>query len=88
MRTTPAAAEWLDANEADRILSDIRRRSNARAGSVGLKPLRELADGAPLIFDVSELDPDAPTPGGAFRITNDSQELLHLVFDALERGVG
>ena len=66
------------------ILSDIARGSRADAGLRALPELRRLAPGVPVIFFVSEVDHDLGVPDGATGITDRTDELLHLVVDALE----
>jgi hypothetical protein len=39
----------------------------------------------PVIFTVGRYEPDRGTPGHAFGITSRVDEMLNLVFDALER---
>lgn len=69
----------------DLILSDITRGSNACAGLEMLSELRQEKIVAPLIYYVGRVDPEKPPPMGAFAITNKPDELLHFVFDVLER---
>jgi len=67
------------------IISDIERKGVPNAG---LDFLRVLQQGEPypkIVFFIRNLDPKRGTPPGAFGITNSGEELLHLVFDALER---
>ena len=54
----------------------------------GLKLLSLLREGGAhpnVIFFVGDLDPERGVPPGAFGITNSGEELLHLVFDVVER---
>jgi hypothetical protein len=41
-----------------------------------------------VIFYVGSSDPESEPPSGAFGITADPSELLHLVLDVLERSRG
>ncbi len=84
-RSTEDALAALDEATFDLIISDIARGGVADAGVEALPRLLERAPGTPIIFYVDELEPGQGTPSGAFGITNDPEELVHLVFDALER---
>jgi CheY-like chemotaxis protein len=86
VRSTAEAAEVLDGARFDLIISDIRRGGDAKAGLRAIKPLRELGGGVPLVLYVGSTDPGRAVPAGAFGITSDPEELLHLVLDALGRG--
>jgi CheY-like chemotaxis protein len=69
----------------DAILSDIARPDSRTAGIDALPLIRQLAPETPVIFYVDESEARASTPAGAFGITNDPEELLHLILDVLER---
>jgi AcrR family transcriptional regulator len=69
------------------IVSDIARGGRPDAGVRDLPEILKAAPGVPVIFYVAELRPELGVPRGAFGITNDPEELVHLVFDGLERGV-
>lgn len=84
-RSTAEAAEALDRDGFSVIISDIERGGDGRAGIKAIGPLRELGGGIPLVLYVARLEPELPVPSGAFGITNDPEELLHLVLDALGR---
>ena len=84
-RTTEEAVKRLKGEDFDLIISDIARGDTPDAGVRALPRLRRLAPSTPVIFYVGTLRPDLGPPPGAFGITNDPEELVHLVFDALER---
>jgi CheY-like chemotaxis protein len=69
----------------DVIISDMHRDGDSAAGLIFLKLLREKRLMTPVIYYVGGLDPSRSTPDGAFAITNRPDELLHYVFDVLER---
>jgi response regulator RpfG family c-di-GMP phosphodiesterase len=68
----------------DVILSDMRRGSNPRAGTELLRSLKGRHITSPIVFYVGRLSLE-PGPVGAFAITDRPDELLHYVFDVLER---
>ncbi len=70
----------------DVVLSDIERDGQQDAGLGFLQALRENGVTAPVIFYIFDLDPRKGIPGGAFGITSNPAELLHLVLDVIERG--
>jgi CheY-like chemotaxis protein len=72
----------------DLIISDIARPDSRTAGIDALPLLRQLAPNTPVIFYVGTSDPNRDPPAGAFGLTTDPSELLHLVIDALERRRG
>lgn len=89
-----AADVALDTEEAvymtlhagyDLILSDMNRGSNNRAGMDLLQRVRARGLDTPIVFYVGTIDQDRPTPAGAFAITNRPDELMHYIFDLLER---
>ncbi len=69
----------------DLLVTDIRRGSNPMAGVELLTQLRVEACDVPAIFYVAQVDPERPAPAGALAITNLPDQLLHSVFDVLER---
>ncbi len=79
------AFEFLDRFRPDLVISDVARGRVADEGIRVLPALRALAEPAKVILYVARFDPEAPIPAGAFGITNDPEELLHLVLDAVER---
>ena len=70
----------------DVVISDLKRDGNNCAGLEFLSDLRRSALCLPVIFYIGDLDRNRGTPPGAFGITNEADEVLHLAFDALERG--
>lgn len=69
----------------DLILSDIARSGSDRAGIEDLPVLEKAFPGVPVVFYVGQVEAGEPPPAGSFGITNDPEELLHLVLDVLER---
>jgi CheY-like chemotaxis protein len=67
------------------IVSDIERDGVTDEGLAFLRALQRRGAYPKIIFFISNFDPKRGTPQGAFGITNSGEELLHLVFDALER---
>ncbi len=67
------------------IISDIERKGVPNAGLDFLRALQKREPYPKIVFFITNLDPKQGTPPGAFGITNSGEELLHLVFDALER---
>jgi CheY-like chemotaxis protein len=86
--TTEQALEEVNARPFDLVVSDMRRDGDAIAGLTLLKSMRDAGIRTPLIFTVGRYEPDRGVPAGAFGITNRVDELLNLVFDALERTRG
>lgn len=79
--TTRSAAALIQSQSFDVIVSDIAR---PEAPDEGLRALPTLtATGTPVIFYVRQVR--SGTPVGAFGLTNDPNELLHLILDSLER---
>lgn len=66
------------------IVSDIARGSRLDAGVRALPELARLAPLAPVIFYVADVESDRGVPEGAAGITDRTDELLHLVVDAVE----
>ena len=71
--------------QPDLIISDIKRNDNPRAGLDFLSELRASGNPIPLIFYVGIIDQSKPKPHSSAGITTHPGELLHLVFDVLER---
>jgi CheY-like chemotaxis protein len=67
------------------IVSDIERDGVADEGLAFLRALQRRGTYPKIIFFIANLDPRRGIPPGAFGITNSGEELLHLVFDVLER---
>jgi CheY-like chemotaxis protein len=72
----------------DVVISDMRRNGDDGAGLALLQRMRGSRITTPVIFTVGRYQPERGVPGGAFGITNRVDELLNLVFDALERTRG
>lgn len=72
----------------DLLISDIRRGTDKEAGITFATELREKHHGLPIIFYIRKIDPDKALPREAFGLTNRSDELMHLIMDALERRRG
>lgn len=70
----------------DVILSDMERDGQQDAGIEFLNALRVNGVTVPVVFYISRLDLQKGTPGGAFGITSNPAEMLHLVLDVIERG--
>lgn len=67
------------------ILSDIAREWQAEHGIQALAALHEADPEVPVVFFIGALNRSWGTPPGAFGITKDPGELLHLILDVLER---
>src|SRR5262245_749945 len=84
VETTKSALRCLGAETFDLLISDIARLDVTRTGLDDLPLLRTTAPHVPVLFYVGTLSTSVP-PEGAHGITNDPNELLHLVLDRLER---
>ncbi len=84
-KTSANAREKLRGVPYQFMLSDIRRGENAVAGLQFLEEMRSAPNPIEIIFYVSNLDRSLPVPVGAFGITDDPNELIHLALDAAER---
>ncbi|MEJ2207065.1 MAG: response regulator [Gemmatimonadota bacterium] len=82
---TGRALKELGADSYDLILSDIARGSRRDEGVAALPNLRSVAPDTPVIFYVGAVDEGRGLPPGSAGITNQPDELLHLVLDVLER---
>ena len=69
----------------DLVLSDMKRDDNPAAGAELLEALSRRRYGTPIVYYAGRLDRTRGAPAGAFGITNRPDELLHYVFDVLER---
>jgi CheY-like chemotaxis protein len=67
------------------VLSDMSRADNPLAGLDLIKLRKDGAFTAPIIFYVGRVHRTKERPSGCFAITDRPDELLHYVFDALER---
>jgi DNA-binding NtrC family response regulator len=82
--TTDSALACLQAESFDVVLSDIRRDREPLDGVEGAKRIHAAVPTIPIVFYVPEVaDNTVPEPGTG--ITNEPNELLHLVLDRLER---
>jgi CheY-like chemotaxis protein len=82
---TGSALELLAAEPFDLILSDIARGSRDDEGVAALPALRAVAPHTPVIFYVGRVRQQRGRPAGSDGITDQPDELLHLVLDVLER---
>jgi hypothetical protein len=69
----------------DVVISDIRRGTIEDEGIRFLSRMDAKNLKHPVIFTVGRFEPEGGTPTHAFGITNRIDELLNLLFDALER---
>jgi len=83
--TSEAALQALAADEYHVVISDMARGPSEDEGIRFLGQMRLKGFRQPVIFTVGRFDPSRGTPGHAFGITNRVDELLNLLFDALER---
>ncbi len=83
--STEEAQHKASREKYDLILSDMKRGSNPAAGLELLEALCHLGYETPVVYYAGQLDRNRGTPAGAFGITNRPDELLHSVFDVLER---
>jgi CheY-like chemotaxis protein len=83
--TSQQALSRQDRDPYDVIVSDMRRGLTTDEGLRFLKELRKNGENTPVIFTVGDYRPELGTPPYAFGITNRIDELLNLLFDALER---
>jgi CheY-like chemotaxis protein len=86
--TTAEAVQRASAKSFDTIISDMRRGVVIDEGIKLLTTLRGQGQHPPVIFTVGQYQPDRGTPPYAFGITNRVDDLLNLIFDALERRRG
>ena len=86
--TTDEALSRLHQNTYDVIVSDMRRGTSEDEGLKFLTRMRQDRVYRPTIFTVGGYHPDRGTPPYAFGITNRVDELLNLLFDAIERERG
>lgn len=84
-KTSANAMEKLNREPFQLVISDIRRGDKATAGLELMHEMHGRQPTPPIIFYVSELNKAKGTPPGAFGITDDPNELIHLVLDVAER---
>lgn len=87
-RTTEEALRQMNSRLYDLIISDMRRGSVQDEGQRFLDESIRRGINRPTIFTVGMFDPNRGMSPFAFGITNRVDELLNLVFDALERARG
>lgn len=83
--STRSALALVSASTFDLIFSDIDRGDAPDEGVHRLPDIRREAPTTPVIFYVGQVKQSSGPPSGAFGITDDPGELLHLVLDELER---
>jgi tRNA A-37 threonylcarbamoyl transferase component Bud32/CheY-like chemotaxis protein len=83
--STEEAIEHIRTDAWDVVLSDMVRNRDPTEGLRLLEWLRFREAAPHFIFYVSDADPTRDRPLGSFGLTNRVDELIHLVFDVLER---
>ncbi len=86
--STNDALRLLKMSRYDVVLSDMMRGDSENEGILFLNKAVELGINQPTIFTVRRYNPERGTPPYAFAITNRIDEMLHYVFDVLERSHG
>ncbi len=84
-KTSANAMERLGKEKFQIVVSDIRRNGKNTEGLDFMAQMRAAGLNMPLIYYVSELDKAKGVPVGAFGITDDPNELIHLTLDVVER---
>lgn len=84
-KTSANALEKLARGQFHLVVSDIRRGDNPTDGLDFLATMRQRELHQPVIFYVTNFQREKGTPPYAFGITDDPNELIHLVLDAAER---
>ena len=84
-KTSANAMDRLGREKFQLVISDIHRGDKITAGLDFMRGLQSQPERMPIIFYVSTLDKSRGVPPGAFGITDDPNELIHLVLDAAER---
>jgi len=82
VETTASAIGVAGREKFDAVISDISR-DVGDSGLAGLPAISAATQGVPVVLYVGALNPG--TPPGALGITNDPEELIHLLLDALGR---
>jgi CheY-like chemotaxis protein len=85
---TEEALSRLNQHGYDVIVSDMLRGTSEDEGLKFLTRMRQNRIHCPIIFTVGRYQSDRGTPPYAFGITNRVDELLNLLFDAIERERG
>jgi CheY-like chemotaxis protein len=84
-RSSAEGLGLLASGKFEVVVSDMERDGIPNEGLHFLKSMRSRAFYPLVIFTVGRFRPELGTPGYAFGITNRVDELLNLVFDAIER---
>jgi CheY-like chemotaxis protein len=84
IESTDAALDALEKEIFDLLLSDIRRDREPMNGIDGARKIHSLVPQIPIVFYIENLTSNQ-IPESAVGITNEPNELLHLVLDRLER---
>jgi CheY-like chemotaxis protein len=79
------AIKHLENSHFDAVVSDMRRDGVADEGIRFLLRCRKGGIDRPTIFTVGDYRPEKGAPAYAFGITNRLDEMLHYVFDVIER---
>jgi CheY-like chemotaxis protein len=87
-KTSANALEKLARGQYHLVVSDIRRGDNPTDGLDFLAAMRQRNLHQPVIFYVTHFLRERGVPPYAFGITDDPNELIHLVLDAAERVEG
>jgi CheY-like chemotaxis protein len=88
VRDSEEALTSIRANEYQAIISDMQRGAIADEGLRFLNRVKLRGRYPPVIFTVGDFQPQRGTPPYSFGITDRFDELLNLLFDALERARG
>ena len=83
--TTQDALKLLAGESFDIIISDILREESQATGLLDLPKLRKASPMTPVVFYVGSVDASQGIPPNSFGITDDPEELLHLLLDIMER---
>jgi Response regulator containing CheY-like receiver, AAA-type ATPase, and DNA-binding domains len=86
--STVSALDSLRHRRYDVVVSDMVRESEQTAGLDLIQKMRSRNRTEPVILTVGRYEPERGVPPYAFGITNRVDELLNLLFDALERARG
>jgi CheY-like chemotaxis protein len=84
VESTRSALACLETEPFDVVVSDIARDDESGDGVEGARQIRRAMPSLPIVFYVGSLT-SREVPEVASGITNDPNELLHLVLDRLER---
>ncbi len=84
-KTSANAMDRMGREQFQIVISDIHRGNQTTAGLDFMHEAQAHQMNPLMIFYVSQLDHAKGVPPGAFGITDDPNELIHLVLDAAER---